>query len=83
MSVNRGAHPPIPNLAFDDANQLPLRTDDLIVDAAQYAARRPRMRVLHEGQVEAGRGKVPHVPGFEEEAAIVLEAVDVDDADAG
>ena len=68
----------VEHFAGDDAHELALRVLDLVVEAAQHAAPRARVVVLHERRVEPGRRERARVPALEEEAALVAEDARLD-----
>jgi hypothetical protein len=55
----------------------------LVVQPAQHAARRARMVVLHEVDVEASFAKRAPVPALEEESTLVAEHARLDDEHVG
>src|SRR5581483_6473636 len=64
----------VEHFAGDDAHELSLRLLDLVVQAAENSARRARMIVLHEVDVDAGRvAESATVVALEEEAARIAE----------
>ena len=69
----------VEDLALDDADQLALRPPDLQMQAAQRAADRPRMVVLHERAGDAVLAVRVGVIGLDEEAAVVVVDVGLDD----
>ena len=56
----------IEHVACDDTHELALRLSDLVVQAAQHAAPRTRVVVLHEVRIDACRAHGACVPALEE-----------------
>jgi hypothetical protein len=73
----------IEDLALENIDQLALIVRVLQMQAAQDPARRARQVVLHEIQLDAGRGVALFVPGFEKIAARIAEALGLDEQDLG
>ena len=74
----------VEDLAADHPHQLPLRLRQLVVEAAQHAARREAVVVLHEAERPAqGRLQLALVVALEEEAPGVAEDLRLDHHDAG
>src|SRR2546425_426565 len=70
----------VEDLAGDDPDDLALRLPDLIVQAAQHAAPRARVVVLHEVRVQAGGlAERLAVVAFQKEAALVAEDFRLED----
>jgi len=67
--------------AFCASHELPLCVGLLIVQAAQDAARRARVIVLHEVSVDPQLPKMAGMVGFHEEAAFVSEDPGLEDQD--
>ena len=65
----------------ENRDELRLRVLDLIVQAAQDGARRPRMVVLHEPCVDTRRPVALFAVRFQEETAVVGEDAGLDDPD--
>src|SRR6185437_12937483 len=69
----------VEHFARGHANELALGMLDLVMQAAQNAAARARMVVLHEIRGDARFGKRAAVPAFEKKTARVLEHPGLDD----
>src|SRR5713101_1647314 len=66
-------HRDIKDFAGDNADELPLRLADLVVQPAQHALLRARVIVLDKGRADSLALELPLVPALEEESARVAE----------
>lgn len=69
----------VPDVAGEDADELPLRMTELVVETAQNAARGKRLIVLGEGGGKTKRNKGVSVKDFSEPAACVAVALGLQD----
>jgi len=76
-------HDHVEHRADRAADELALRVLDLVVEAAQHAAARARVVVLHEVDVDAGGGQCRRFQLSKEEAAVIAEDPGLDQLDVG